>query len=254
MNFTALKEKISQSQIVNFGDVLNETFELFKKTWLQGVLLVVVLFVLIFALEMLAFIPLAGVVSASELISPNAMKDFPLTTILLVFSVIITFICAVMTISNALMAGYYRSVKAIDLGESSGSDLMYYLKSNYLVKSFKVSLAQTGIIILCYITCFVPIIYVMVPVSFIVIAFAFNPDFSTGEILKVSFAIGNRNWVNAFFLRIVTSILAMLGIIACGIGVLATFSIALLPQYIIYKKVVGFDNSSEIDTIGSKVE
>jgi uncharacterized membrane protein len=42
----------------------------------------------------------------------------------------------------------------------------------------------------------------------------------------------------------------MLGIIACGIGLLLTMSIVYLPVYFVYRDVVGFEEDSEIMKIG----
>jgi hypothetical protein len=48
----------------------------------------------------------------------------------------------------------------------------------------------------------------------------------------------------------VAGILGMLGIIGCGIGVLFTISIIYLPVFFIYKDVIGFGDTSEIEQIG----
>ena len=45
----------------------------------------------------------------------------------------------------------------------------------------------------------------------------------------------------------------MLGVIACVIGVIFTISIAYFPSYVIYKDVVGFDGTDEIDEIGTNL-
>jgi len=42
-----------------------------------------------------------------------------------------------------------------------------------------------------------------------------------------------------------------LGIIGCGIGVLFTISVMYLPVFFIYKEVIGFGETSEIEQIGT---
>ena len=54
-----------------------------------------------------------------------------------------------------------------------------------------------------------------------------------------------------FGLIFITGIIAMLGILACGIGVLFTLPLVYLPVYFIYRDVVGFDDFEELDQIGN---
>ena len=89
-----------------------------------------------------------------------------------------------------------------------------------------------------------------VPLSFFSVVFANNPELTETEIVKLSFNLGNKKWFITFGLMIVTGILGMLGIIACGIGVLFTISIVYLPVYFIYRDVVGFEDDDEIQHIG----
>lgn len=72
------------------------------------------------------------------------------------------------------------------------------------------------------------------------------------QIVKLSFNIGTKKWLLSFGLIFLTGLMGMLGIIACGIGVLFTISIIYLPVYFIYKGVVGFDDITDIDLIGKE--
>ena len=60
------------------------------------------------------------------------------------------------------------------------------------------------------------------------------------EIVKASFQLGNKNWLVIFGLIIVMGIVAELGIILCGIGLLFTAMLSKIPLYFIYKDGVGF--------------
>jgi uncharacterized membrane protein len=82
--------------------------------------------------------------------------------------------------------------------------------------------------------------------------FSNNPDLSETEIVKLSFRLGTKKWLITFGLLFVTGILGMLGIIACGIGLLFTMSIVYLPVYFVYRDVVGFEDDSEIMKIGTE--
>ena len=52
--------------------------------------------------------------------------------------------------------------------------------------------------------CIIPVIYVFVPLSYIFVVYAFNPDKSVSEIIKLSFDLGNRKWLMSFGLLIVS--------------------------------------------------
>ena len=80
--------------------------------------------------------------------------------------------------------------------------------------------------------------------------FAFNPEFSVGEIVKGSFAIGNKKWLLVFGLLIVSSLLAQIvGMILCGIGVFFTAAFVYHPIYLVYKNVVGFEDDNAVNHI-----
>ena len=78
-----------------------------------------------------------------------------------------------------------------------------------------------------------------------------GPMRGEAEIVKASFKIGNKKWLITFGTMFVAGILGMLGIIGCGIGILFTISIIYLPVFFIYKEVIGFGETSEIEQIGT---
>jgi uncharacterized membrane protein len=85
--------------------------------------------------------------------------------------------------------------------------------------------------------------------------FAFNPELSASNIIKASFGLGNKKWLLAFGLIIISSILAqIIGFLMCFIGLFVTSSFVYLPIYFIYKEVVGFDESNELSQIGETGE
>jgi uncharacterized membrane protein len=77
--------------------------------------------------------------------------------------------------------------------------------------------------------------------------FAFNPDLSVGDIVKASFGLGNKKWLISFGLLIVSSLLAQIvGLLLCLVGVFFTAAFVYHPTYLIYKHVIGFDETNEI--------
>ena len=58
----------------------------------------------------------------------------------------------------------------------------------------------------------------------------------------MSFALGNKKWGITFLTLILNGILLyVIALVTCGLGMLFVSCFIYLPQYIIYKKVIGFD-------------
>ena len=124
-----------------------------------------------------------------------------------------------------------------------------FFKSKYIVKAFILSIATTLIAVVAALACYLPLFYVIIPLTLLIVIFSFNPDLSVGDLIKLSFKLGTKKWLVTFGLVIVSSILAeVVGLLLCGIGIFATASFIYLPTYYIYKDVIGFDeNTSEVN-------
>src|SRR5690606_24735057 len=97
---------------------------------------------------------------------------------------------------------------------------------------------------------YLPLFYVIVPLTLITPIFAFNSNFSPSEVIKASFSLGNKKWLIVFGLMFVSGILAeLVGLLLCGVGLLFTISFIYLPTYHIYKETIGFDDENEIKRI-----
>lgn len=255
MHFQKIKQKIKASHSVDFGTVFNQSIELFKETWAQGLIMMVLLFVSILVIEFIIIAPLIGLVSASGSLNDINLQEFSFLLFLLVFVLVFLFFAAIITLVNGLLGGLYIVYKKADHNEFySTNDLFTLLKGDKIFKTFKVSLLQMLITIGSVLLCFFPIIYTAIPISYIVIVYAFNPELSSTEIVSLAFALGNKNWFETFLLRIVMSFVAMLGLFLCGIGYFATFAIVLIPMYYVYKHAVGFKEQNDIDSIGLSEE
>jgi len=65
------------------------------------------------------------------------------------------------------------------------------------------------------------------------------------EIIKAAFKLGNKFWLIIFGLVILSSIIAQVGIILCGIGLVVTAYFVHIVMYYLYKDTVGFDERSD---------
>ncbi|MCM5662672.1 hypothetical protein [Galbibacter mesophilus] len=253
MNLNLLSEKIENSKSLDFGDIFGESIELFKKSWGQGVLLLVVVFLMILPALFVLYLPfIVGAITvgslqqdAGEEIMSAAMIPF----VLLFFPVMLV----VQALAMGLMAGFYKILQEKDLDSSlSIASLFMYLKKPYLGKLITLAFFSMVIALLAMLLCVLPIIYVSVPLSFVAVVFAFNPELSAKQILKASFKLGNKKWLITFGLTLVAGLAAeFVGFLLCGIGLFFTASFSYIPLYFVYKETVGFEDESEISQIGT---
>jgi uncharacterized membrane protein len=162
------------------------------------------------------------------------------------------------TMSTVFISGFYRICKQTDLGETTVEttidDYFYFLKKEYFSKLLTLGMISTGISVSSQLLFLIPAIYVFVPLSYFSIIFANNPNLTEIEIVKASFKLGNKKWFLTFGLMILFGLIGALGMVLCFVGVLFTVSIVYLPVYFIYKEVVGFDNISDFNQIGTHNE
>ncbi|MCR8668899.1 hypothetical protein NO995_14520 [Aestuariibaculum sp. M13] len=254
-----LLEKIAQAKDLDFGNILSESIELFKKTWVQGFLMQLFTLIVLMPILIVFYIPFITMMIAQQnsgYANTEAIDNF-MAGITVVYVLLVSIGGVLLgTLSIAINAGFFRIMKKLDYGEvTTTSDFFYFFKMNYLTKLFLLLLATLGISILAAVLCYLPIIYVMVPLSYFTLVFAFNPEFSVGDIVKTSFKLGNKKWLITFGLILVASLLSQIvGFLLCGIGLLITAPFVYHPTYLIYKHIVGFNEAHVIDEIGTSVE
>lgn len=252
MLFSELQSRINNARALDFGTIFNQSIELFKKVWLQGLITIVLTMVLMIPFYLLMYMPLIGM----GVLDPEAMQqgydgNFVTMIIFNIMQLVIGFIATV--ISFALKGAFYRICKQKDLGLEGSDDYFYFFKSPYLGKVIKLSAISYGIAILAMLLCVFPLIYAIVPLSFINLIFAFNPELSDSNIVKTSFNIGNKKWLLTFGLMFIAGLLAgIVGLVMCVVGIFVTASFGNLPLYFIYKNSIGFE-SEELEEIG-KIE
>ena len=254
MDTTIFLERIKQAKALDFGAIFSNTIELFKKVWVQGLVMLLLTMLLMLPFYILMYAPLIAMgIFDPEAMQQGSQPDMLMLLPFYLFMAVFMFFAVV--IALALKAAFYRICKHKDLNEASSDDYFYFLKKAYLGKTIKLSAITYGIAFLAVLLCVFPIIYVIVPVALINVVYAFNPDMQVSDIVKVSFKLGNKKWLITFGLMLVAGFLAQLvGVLMCFVGVLFTAAFAYLPVYFIYKDVIGFDEQSAIDEIGTPVE
>lgn len=254
MQILEIQKKIKNAKPLDFSDVFSKSIELFKKVWLQGFLLQLFTIIVMLPLIIIIYVPfIIALITQTESgnietgVYDAVFAGFSLFAICLV----VVGMLVLGTISIALKAAFFRIVKRLDYNEEvKTSDFFYFINGTYLGKLFVLMLASFFISIIATLLCVLPIIYVFVPMSFFILFFAFNPDFSVGDIIKGSFTLGNKEWLLVFGLLIISYVLAeLVGVLLCGIGLLFTSAFIYLPVYIVYKHVVGFEDEPTINYI-----
>lgn len=245
-----IHQKIANAKMLDFGQIVNDSIELFKKVWLQGLLMLLISVAFIIPFIFIIYVPLLlfGIADAASSGSFDGLA--PIAAIFMILAYLF-FVFAMMVITFGLKAGLYRIMRQKDLDIITADDYFYFLRKPYLGKTTNLALSVFGISIVAALMCFLPLIYVIVPLNLLVVVYAFNPEMSVSNLIKASFDLGNKKWFITFGLTIVAGFLAqMVGFMLCVIGVFFTASFAYIPSYFIYKEVVGFD-ASEVKRIGT---
>lgn len=250
-----LLEKIQNAKTLDFGTIFGEAIELFKKTWLHGFLLQLFTILIMLPLIIIFYVPFIGLIVAQQesgYSDNQAIGNFFAGMSLLYILVVIVGVFVLGAVSVALNAGFYRIIKKFDYNEQvTTSDFFHFVKVKYLTKFLVLMLISMLIAIPSALLCYIPLLYVIVPISFFAIVMAFNPDLSVGEVVKVSFKLGTKKWGITLGLLIVASILSqIIGMLLCGIGILFTGAFPYHTTYLVYKNVIGFKDNDDINQIG----
>ncbi len=126
-----LLEKISNAKALDFGNVISESIELYKKTWLQGFLLQLFTVIIMLPLIIVLYIPLIGMFIAQAESGSGNPEDFSaffagMSILYVLFVIVGVFVLG--SISVALNAAFFRIMKKLDHNEQvTTSDFFYSL-------------------------------------------------------------------------------------------------------------------------------
>jgi hypothetical protein len=256
MTTPEILQRIQNAKPLDFSSIFNQSIDLFKKVWVQGLITVLLNMLLAIPLVMIIYIPLifmgvmdsinSAVAESNGYSAANGPELGPLAMIgmFVVYTIVAV---AMSTLALGLRSAFYRICKLKDFDEMGKEDYFFFFKKHYLGKTFLVAITAMGVALLAALLCFLPLIYAIVPLSYVYVVYAFNPDMSLSDIFKLSFELGNKKWLLTFGLLIFCGLLAgIVGFILCFVGVYVTQSFSYLPPYLIYKDVVGFDEESTL--------
>ena len=202
-------------------------------------------------MSIIAYIPLIIVLGFFGLTVGIAGEDaapiLALPLVLLLAVIMIGIVIIAVMIPFAFSAAFYRICKAKDFNEVTSDDYFYYFKGKYFKKMAIIVAASIAIAIPAALLCYLPLLFVVVPISFFTIIFAFNPELSASDILSLGFKIGVKKWGITIALLLVSWLLSLtVGLMLCGIGLLFTSAFIYMPIYFIYKHVIGFEDDYRV--------
>jgi len=239
---SSLFERIENARRPDFGDILSKSFKLFADVWVESLVHCLLTFLVAIPIMLIVYIPLFPMY-AEILTDGNYRGDFDPSVAWIVGYVLLILAASLIVniFAYAIYAHFFAVLKKKDLGTNEEiGGYFSYLKNNF-TKLFVLNLATLGIALLAALLCYLPIFYVMVPLQLVIAIFAFNPELSVSDLIKASFKLGNKYWLIFFGLIILSSLIAQLGILLCGIGIFATAFFAYIPIYYVYKDCIGFD-------------
>lgn len=242
--------KIERAKDLDFGSIFNNNIDLFKKVWLQGFITMILTGILILPFYFIMYIPMLAI----GILNPesfNSGEDPNILMVIFFIIMLIVFFLAAAVVSTGMRAAFYRICNHKDAKNNESDNYFFFFKRKYLKKTISLGLSIAGIIFLSLLLFILPFIYVSIPVAYMMVIYASNPDLSVNEIIKAGFSLGNKKWLFTFLLVIVSWFVSLLGLILCVVGIYFTQQFILLPFYEVYKQVVGFDEKSEIEQIGA---
>lgn len=251
-----LQQKIKNAKSLDFGTIFNQSIELFKKVWVQGLILYLITTIVGTLVAMIFFGPMY-IAMFEQIINGNSDPE-ALNLYMYdkgpIFMLLYYLVLFLVNIFNYLLyAGFYRIIKKIDYDESFlTSDFFYYFKKEYIGKAVVLIIVTSIISFVAIMLCVLPIFYVIVPIVYMTVFFSFKPDMSIGDIITLGFNLGNKKWGITFGLGLVSFVLVViLFFLTCGLGILFFSAFMFLPIYLIYKEVIGFEDSDPINQIGN---
>ena len=242
MTYLEIETKIKNAPKLDFGDLTNNVIELFKKIWLKGS--ISVLLIVVFALGLIFIFKGIGLAPQNL----TFQEAFEIATYYNVYFLNVLYgipqTILISTVTLAFLAAFYRMCIQFVLEETVDDNYFFFFQKEYFSKVFMLGIIYTAIAVVAQLMFLIPYLYVYIPLSFFAVILANNPDMGELDIMRLSFKLGNKKWFITFATMFVAGIIGMLGIFACGIGLLFTISIVYLPSFFVYKEVIGLHKKS----------
>ncbi len=253
-----IEEIRSNGYQLDFGTVFEHAFENYKKIVLYAGLMLLVFSIILLIVMMTGLISYVGVENFEEF--GNKMKRMsnakvipteiaiPLNLGILLFSAII----------NPFMAGFLKMADCGEKGEEFHVATMFsYYKLPYFfnlfIAVFIIGVVNTGLTMLMESTGYSIIGTIITSlisfVTFLTIPLIVFGNLNATEAIKSSIIVVSKQPLVLFGLIIVAGIGAALGIFGLCIGIFFSFPFIYSMNYVIYKTIIGVEETKELEEI-----
>lgn len=214
---------------LDLGDCLTRAWGLMKNNFWPVVGANVLVFFAIIAINQLF-----GLITNPIINNMVATQKINVHGILIVLGV--TIISA--PVSTVFMAGLFKYYLKMIRGEMTGLSDAFSGFGSRTGQLILLSLVQMSLIIVGYVFCIIPGIYLMVAWYF-AIPLVMDRQLDFWSAMELSRRLVSKHWFVVFAAMLVFGLVAALGIIACGIGLLVSMPVGTIALMYAYETIFG---------------
>ncbi|HEY6403788.1 MAG TPA: hypothetical protein VI479_20360 [Blastocatellia bacterium] len=213
---------------------ISEAWEQFTRQWSVWVLMILVTFLI----GMAVYLPFVGIIGmmmpAPEIGEPF---EFPVG----IFALYPIMYLAILGVASWLTGGLYNAAfkqvrgEQIAIGDLfSGGRYFTRILGAYILIAIGVGIGS--------LLCFIPGLLVA-GLSFLTLPIIVGGDKGTIDAIKASIEVTKKDWIMFTFFAIALGLISGAGVIACGVGVLATYPLFFLGHALAYRDLVGISGA-----------
>lgn len=245
-----LNEILNRKNNFNVGETFDECLTYFKKTFfLNGLVLLIIMSIIM--------IPIIFLLSKSGIFSiddPQAFEEIINNNSFFLYNLLAGIFISILT--APIFAGFVQINRDIDTDNEVGiSNILKHYKSKYFIQivgfTLIIQLINFALVYLAQIAgiSFVGTLlsYIVTFLSILGIPLIIFSNLNAVKALEYSIKIILKNPTNTLSLYILSILVALLGILACGVGIIFTLPLIYTAQFVLYKKLVGFNDQFEFD-------
>lgn len=227
-------EFLSQNQFnPSLSAYLSESWQMVKSYPAQFIVLTFVYFVL-------AFIPSIFAILAAA----NPSSIFP--KLQLIFTFVVYFVLFLTILA------FFNSAHIIKSGKTPSFKTMFDFKGKFF--TILLGLIVSAIItVIGFLFLIIPGVYLSISFMFVIPLYLFT-EVRGLRALQISRKIAARSWFNLFVFFLVISIISSLGLLACGVGILATFPMSFICYYLCFSDMMDLHGGDLIESIGLEID
>jgi hypothetical protein len=213
---------------------ISEAWNLFTRQWTVWVLMILVMYLIIFAI----YLPFLGAIG---MLMPTSQIGAPVEFPTGIFALYPVFYLVILCAASWLMAGLYNSAfkqirgEQIAIGDLfSGGPFFTRMLGALILIAIAAGIGS--------VLCVIPglIVYGL---AFLTYPMIVEGGKGTIDAIKASVEVTKRDWIMFTIFAVALYLIAMAGMIACGVGLLATMPLLFLGQALAYRDCVGMSGA-----------